>query len=96
MKIICAGFPKTASKSCSNALRQLGYKVADMRETVIDLSEEWVKFMLGTGSIEAVIREYHSKGYDVNQVRVALSYNLRIKFFIVRVLAKIKIYQSRN
>ena len=33
MKIICAGFPKTGSKSCSTALRQLGYNVADYKET---------------------------------------------------------------
>ena len=34
MKIICAGYPKTGSKTCSNALRQLGYNVADYMETV--------------------------------------------------------------
>ena len=33
MKVICAGFPKTGSKSCSTALRQLGYNVADYMET---------------------------------------------------------------
>ena len=33
MEIICAGFPKTASKSCSKALRKLGYNVADYIET---------------------------------------------------------------
>ena len=33
MKVICAGFPKTGSKSCSTALRLLGYNVADYMET---------------------------------------------------------------
>ena len=33
MKIICAGYPKTGSKSCSTALRKLGYNVADYMET---------------------------------------------------------------
>ena len=34
MKLICAGFPKTGSKSCSTALRKLGYTVADILETL--------------------------------------------------------------
>ena len=34
MKLICAGFPKTGSKSCSSALRKLGYTVADLVETI--------------------------------------------------------------
>ena len=67
MELICAGFPKTASKSCSNALRQLGYRVADMRETIIDLSNVWVDFMTGQTSIEEVIAEYNQHGYQANQ-----------------------------
>ena len=34
MKVICAGYPKTGSKSCSTALRKLGYNVADILETI--------------------------------------------------------------
>ena len=34
MKIVCAGLPKTGTKSCSSALRILGYNVADYIETV--------------------------------------------------------------
>jgi broad-specificity NMP kinase len=33
MEIICAGYPKTGTKSCSAALRKLGYNVADYTET---------------------------------------------------------------
>ena len=33
MKFICAGYPKTGTKSVSAALRQLGYNVADYIET---------------------------------------------------------------
>ena len=33
MKLICAGFPKTGSKSCSSALKKLGYTVADIIDT---------------------------------------------------------------
>ena len=32
MKIICAGFPKTGTKSMATALRQLGYTVNDFPE----------------------------------------------------------------
>ena len=32
MKIICAGFPKTGTKSMASALRQLGYNVNDFPE----------------------------------------------------------------
>ena len=33
MEIICAGYPKTGTKSCTAALRTLGYNVADYPET---------------------------------------------------------------
>ena len=32
MKFVCAGYPKTGSKSASAALRMLGYNVADYIE----------------------------------------------------------------
>ena len=32
MKIICAGFPKTGTKSMANALASLGYSVHDFEE----------------------------------------------------------------
>ena len=34
MKIICAGFPKTGTKSMAAALRELGYSVHDFEEHV--------------------------------------------------------------
>jgi len=67
MKIICAGYPKTGSKSCSTALRHLGYNVADYMETLEFLSEIWAKFVQGHVGIDAVIEEYHRHGFDVNQ-----------------------------
>ena len=45
MKVICAGFPKTGSKSCSTALRQLGYNVADYMETAEFLRPVSVKMI---------------------------------------------------
>ena len=55
MEIICAGYPKTGSKSCSAALRVLGYNVADYPETAGYLGTEWIDFLDGKTSIEPVI-----------------------------------------
>ena len=55
MEIICAGYPKTASKSCSQALRILGYKVADYLETTEDIAHEWYDFCHGKSTIKPVI-----------------------------------------
>ncbi|CAG5104153.1 Oidioi.mRNA.OKI2018_I69.chr1.g1118.t1.cds [Oikopleura dioica] len=67
MEIICAGFPKTGSKSCSNALRILGYNVADLSETIHFMSEVWYDYMKGKCSIHRVIEEYQKHGFQVNQ-----------------------------
>jgi len=55
MEIVCAGYPKTASKSCSNALRVLGYNVADWVEMAGFISNEWADFLDDKTSIETVI-----------------------------------------
>ena len=55
MEIVCAGYPKTGSKSCSSALRILGYNVADYTETAGFLCYEWKDFLDGKTSIEPVI-----------------------------------------
>ena len=41
MKLICAGYPKTGTKSCSSALRELGYNVADYMDTMEFLALIW-------------------------------------------------------
>ena len=55
MKIICAGFPKTGTKSCSNALRQLGYNVADTMENIQFLMAIWRDYVTGKCSIQDVL-----------------------------------------
>ena len=67
MKIICAGFPKTASKSCSSALRELGYKVADSLETAEFLSGIWRDFCEGKATIKDVLTAYEDHRFDANQ-----------------------------
>ena len=58
MEIICAGYWKTGSKSCSNALRMLGYKVADFVETANDLTYVWADYIEGKCPIEDVIARF--------------------------------------
>ena len=67
MKLLCVGYPKTGSKSCSAALRQLGYKVADFLETTEFLALIWRDYLEGAVSIEDVIAEYDKNGFDANQ-----------------------------
>ena len=67
MEIICAGYPKTGSKSCSDALRELGYTVADYPETAEYLGYQWTDFIDGKIGIESVIEEYKKQGFQANQ-----------------------------
>ena len=67
MKIICTGFPKTASKSCSSALRELGCKVADSLETAEFLRGIWRDFGEGKATIKDVLTAYEEIGFEVNQ-----------------------------
>ena len=67
MKLICAGYPKTGTKSCSAALRKLGYSVADILEQLELVSNEWLAFVSGTGSIDDVIATFDKNGFDTAQ-----------------------------
>ena len=57
MKLLCVGYPKTGSKSCSSALRQLGYKVADFVETLEFLSIVWLVMGLDFTYISNILNE---------------------------------------
>ena len=49
MKIICAGYGKTGTKSIAKALRHLGFKVFDWEEQTFDFLDHWVDvFQNGT------------------------------------------------
>lgn len=67
MKLICAGYPKTGSKSCSAALRKLGYSVADVLEQCEFISGEWLKYLSGEGTIDDVIATFEKHGFDTAQ-----------------------------
>ena len=47
MKIICAGFPKTGTKSMANALRDLGYTVHDFEEHLQYNLQHYIDFFEG-------------------------------------------------
>ena len=55
MEIICAGHWKTGTKSCSSALRTLGYPVADAVDTAYHLAYVWADFIEERTSIDHVI-----------------------------------------
>ena len=67
MKFLCVGYPKTGSKSCSTALRKLGYKVADFVETTEFLSFVWLDYLEDRASITDVLDAYKKHGFDCNQ-----------------------------
>ena len=105
MEIICAGYPKTGTKSCTAALRTLGYNVADYPETLEFLGETWLEFMNGKTDVAAVIEKYKELGFNVNQdfpgnfmweeiYRVRLtektSYAIPFDFFYLRLVRKDK------
>ena len=67
MKLLCVGYPKTGSKSCSSALRKLGFNVADYMETAEILSPVWRDYVDGRATIDDVIDSYDKHGFDTNQ-----------------------------
>lgn len=67
MKFVCAGYPKTGSKSASAALRMLGYNVADYIETTEFLTEEWLQFIDGRETMKNVVAAYDRNNFDTNQ-----------------------------
>ena len=68
MEVICAGFPKTGTKSLSAGLRELGYNVCDAMETTESgLSRFWWEYMQGHAGISSVLDEYAANGFNVNQ-----------------------------
>jgi len=65
MKVICAGFQKTGTKSLGRALEQLGYKVYDASETYVYMRRIWMDYFAGKVTIEEVCAAYDRAGVDV-------------------------------
>ena len=66
MKLLCAGYAKTGTKSCSAALRKLGYNVADIAECYEHFVDIWIQYIEGNATIEDVIAEYDKKQFNMN------------------------------
>merc|ERR1711970_981246 len=64
MKIICCGQWKTATKSCTAALKILGHNPSDYMDTMTHLAPIWLKYFDGKATIPEVINEYEIRGYD--------------------------------
>jgi len=64
MKIICCGQWKTATKSCTAALKVLGYNPSDYMDTMTYLSKIWLKYLDGKATITEVVAEYEKNGFD--------------------------------
>ena len=67
MKIICAGLPKTGTKSMANALTQLGYKVHDFEEHLEYNLENYIKFFDGDIGEEIFLDMYREVDVVVDQ-----------------------------
>ena len=67
MKIICAGFPKTGTKSMANALAQLGYKVHDFEEHLEYNLDNYLKFFDGDIGEEIFLEMYQEVDVVVDQ-----------------------------
>ena len=57
-------FFSTQIKSCSAALRVLGYNVADYIETCEFLGSTWKSYLDGNLTIEDVLAKYSEHGFD--------------------------------
>jgi len=67
LKIICCGQWKTATKSCSAALKHLGYNPCDYMQSMSEFSQVWLDYIEGKVPIESVLAEIGTAGYDVTQ-----------------------------
>ena len=67
MKIICAGFPKTGTKSMASALRELGYSVNDFEQHVDDHMDKFVDYMDGVKDSRELIEAYANVDACVDQ-----------------------------
>lgn len=60
MKVICAGFPKTGTKTLNAALTELGYECYDYMENCRFLHDEWMKVFRVGGSTEDFRRMFEN------------------------------------
>jgi len=69
MKILGAGFPKTGTKSASEALKILGYKNAEEKDFTESLYDCWLKYLNNEISMKEVFLSYVDTGATFIQDR---------------------------
>ena len=74
MKVLCAGFPKTGTKSMTLALRELGYSVHDFEEHLQFNLDNYLDYFEGRLGEEVFLEMY--KDVDVVDVDVVAACNL--------------------
>ncbi|XP_076806310.1 uncharacterized protein LOC143449868 [Clavelina lepadiformis] len=60
MKVICAGYPKTGTKSMQAALTELGYNDYDAMENFAYLQDDWIKIFKEGGATEDFRRMFEN------------------------------------
>ena len=80
MKIICAGFPKTGTKSMACALTRLGYSVHDFEEHLEHHLQSYVDFLEGKVGEEIFKEMYENVDVVLDQPACTL-WNIIFKQF---------------
>ena len=80
MKIICAGFPKTGTKSMANALTHLGFQVHDFEEHLEYNLDNYLKFFDGAVGEEVFTEMYEDVDVVVDQPACTL-WNILLRQF---------------
>ena len=60
MKVICAGYPKTGTKSMQAAVTELGYNDYDAMENFAYLQDDWIKIFKEGGTTEDFRRMFEN------------------------------------
>ena len=81
MKIICAGFPKTGTKSMANALASLGYSVHDFEEHLEYNLDNYLDFFEGRVGSEIFTAMYSSVDAVMDQPSCNLA-NILLQQFL--------------
>ena len=89
MKVICAGFPKTGTKSMANALRTLGYSVHDFEEHLEYNLENYVDYLEGRVGEEVFTEMYREVDAVVDMPACTLSMVIHQQFPDAKVILTI-------
>ena len=89
MKVICAGFPKTGTKSMANALRTLGYSVHDFEEHLEYNLENYVDYLEGRVGDEVFTEMYREVDAVVDMPACTLSMVIHQQFPDAKVILTI-------